>query len=193
MIKFDSLKVKQEREKIRKEILTHLRSINKAKRSVRSREIKKRLFNTKQFQTAKSIMFYVSKAYEVDTREMIDEALALGKRVMVPVTDIKTKRLIPSEITDPGRQLSKGAFGVYEPREEDIKPVPPDEIDMVIVPGVVFDKRHNRIGHGGGYFDRFLQTLPKHVPTIGLAFSFQLVDRIKTLPWDVPVTGVITA
>ena len=64
---------------------------------------------------------------------------------------------------------------------------------MVIVPGIAFDKDGNRIGHGGGYFDRFLKNLPKKIPTIGLAFKFQLIERIKTLHWDVPVTEVITA
>ena len=55
---------------------------------------------------------------------------------------------------------------------------PADELDLVVVPGLAFDKRNNRLGRGQGYYDRFLKTLPRGVPTIGLAFDFQIVDTI---------------
>jgi len=185
--------IKLQKDKIREEMLAKLRSQGKQERSKRSQVIKRRLFTDPYFQTAESVMFYVSKDYEVDTKDMIDEALKLGKKVIVPVTKPKTKRLIPSEIKDPKRQFHKGPFGIDEPRKDDIKPVPLKEIDMVIVPGIAFDKKGNRIGHGVGYFDRFLKSLPRKAPTIGLAYKFQLIKRINTLPWDIPVTKLITA
>jgi 5-formyltetrahydrofolate cyclo-ligase len=182
-----------EKESIRTEMLAKLRSQDLGERNIKSHEIKRRLFTDRYFQAAKSVMFYISLDYEVNTRDMIEEALKSGKRVIVPVTKTSEKRLILSEITDPGNQLHKGAFGIDEPKREYIKAVPAETIDVVIVPGVAFDREGNRIGHGKGYFDRFLKDLPKKIPTIGLAFSFQLIDRIKALPWDVPVTKVITA
>lgn len=178
---------------IRIAILAKLRSQGKRERSRQSQEIKRRLFKDRSFKTAEKIMFYVSLDYEVDTADMIKEAIGLGKRVIVPVTDSRKKRLIPSEITDPKRQLHKGPFGIYEPKKEYMRAVKTKDIDMVIVPGVAFDKRGNRIGHGGGYFDIFLKNLPKKIPTIGLAFKIQLLKRIKTLSWDIPVTKVIIA
>lgn len=191
MVKFK--KIIEEKNSIRSSILARLRSQTKRERRQKSQEIKRRLFKTDCFKAAHTIMFYVSLGYEVDTWGMIEEALKLGKRVMVPVTVKRTKRLIPSEITGPTRQLRKSNFGVYEPKQEHIKAVPLDAIDMVIVPGIAFDRKGNRIGHGKGYFDRFLKGLPKKIPTFGLGFSFQLLDRIKTLRWDRPVTMVITA
>ncbi|MFH1867845.1 MAG: 5-formyltetrahydrofolate cyclo-ligase [Candidatus Omnitrophota bacterium] len=178
---------------IRGSILDKLRSQSKEERSKASQEIKRRLFKDRSFQSAKNIMFYVSLDYEVDTSDMIKEAIKIGKRVIVPMTDNSRKRLIPSEITDPKKQLRKGPLGIYEPKKEYIKAVKAEDIDMIIVPGVAFDKKGNRIGHGGGYFDIFLKNLPKKIPTVGLAFKIQLLNRIKTLSWDIPVTKVITA
>lgn len=192
MVKFKKQRL-EEKDKIRREILAKLRSQDMRERNRRSQQIKRGLFKDRSFQTAESIMFYVSKDYEVNTRDMIEEALELGKRVIVPVTKPHKKRLILSEITDSKRQFHKGPFGIDEPNTEYIKTVPVKDIDMVVVPGIAFDKKGNRIGHGVGYFDRFLKSLPKKIPTVGLAFKFQLIKRIKTLPWDVPVTKVITA
>jgi len=181
-----------EKDKIRKEILAKLRSQGARERDLYSEAIKRRLFEDKDFQCAKTIMFYLSKDYEVNTWSMVEEALKLGKRVVVPVTDTQTKGLILSEITDLGNQLQQGPYGIYEPKKECKKIVHTKNIDMVIVPGVAFDKKKNRIGHGGGYFDRFLKNLPKTIPTVGLAFKFQVIERIKTLSWDIPVTKIIT-
>lgn len=182
-----------EKAEIRREILEKLRSQDSQTRSIKSQQIKRRLFEDSSFQAAKSVMFYVAKSYEVDTKDMIEEAITIGKKVIIPVTETQKKRLIPSEIKNPKEELIKGAFGIYEPKKEYMRVVDTKDIDMVIVPGVVFDKKGNRIGHGQGYFDRFLKDLPKRLPAIGLAFKFQLVERIKTLSWDIPVTKVITA
>ena len=179
--------------KIRKAILAKLRSQDEAERAVKSDMIKRRLFKEKCFKNAKAVMFYVSKSYEVDTSLMIEEAFKKGKRVIVPVTKPKEKKLIPSEIKYPNKDLVEGLFGIREPKKECLKAVDIKDIDMVIVPGIAFDDKGNRIGHGQGYFDGFLRYLPKKTPAIGLAFKLQLVRRIKALPWDIPVTKIITA
>jgi 5-formyltetrahydrofolate cyclo-ligase len=183
----------EEKGKLRKEILAKLRSQGKTERAVKSDKIRRRLLKENCFKSAESVMFYVSKPYEVDTARMIEEALKKGKRVIVPVTNPKEKELIPSEIKYPKTDLKKGPFGILEPKKKCMKTVSIKDIDMVVVPGIAFDKEGNRIGHGQGYFDRFLRNLPKKTPTIGLAFKLQLVRRIKTFPWDIPVTKLITA
>ena len=77
----------------------------------------------------------------------------------------------------------------------DIKPEAfPDEIELIVVPGIAFDRNGNRIGRGQGYYDRFLAGYRhKGVPFIGLAFDFQVVQKIPSLPHDIPVTKLITA
>jgi len=190
----ESDKIKQaKKDQIRKEILVKLRLQDQLERITRSKDIKRRLFQESSFKSANSIMFYMAKSYEVDTKAMIDEALTIGKKVIIPVTDTQEKRLIPSEIKDPQTELIKGPFGIYEPKKETMNAVKTDDIEVVIVPGIAFDAKGNRIGHGEGYFDRFLKYLPKSTPTIGLGFIFQLVDKIDTLSWDIPVAKVITA
>jgi len=188
-----SKNIVDEKDRIRRSILAKLRSQSDKERFVRSQEIKRRLFEDSCFQPAKSVMFYISKDYEVDTTEMIEEAIKSGKTVIVPVTKTHEKSIIPSRIRDLKGQLQKGPFGVYEPKKEYIEAVNTKDIDTIIVPGIAFDKKGNRIGHGEGYFDRFLKNLPKSTPSIGLAFKFQIVECIKTLSWDVPVTKVISA
>jgi 5-formyltetrahydrofolate cyclo-ligase len=192
MVKSDKTIV-EEKDKIRRAIISRLRSQDIKERTFRSHKIQRRLLKETFFKRAESIMIYVAKDYEVETRGIIEEAIKSGKRVIIPVTETKKKRLILSEIRDLKTELAKGAFGIYEPKREYMKTVGVKDIDIVVVPGIAFDKRGNRIGHGKGYFDKFLKNLPKKIPTIGLAFKFQIIKRIKTLSWDIPVTKVITA
>lgn len=181
----------EKREK-RKKILKILRSQSSKERVLKSQKIKEKLFRDKDFQAAKTIMFYVSKNYEVNTWSMIQDAIGLGKKVVIPATDTKEKKLIVSEIKDLSTQLYKGAFGIYEPKKEYIGTMAVNNIDIIIIPGIAFDKEGNRIGHGGGYFDRFLKTVPRNILTIGLAFKCQILKSIETLPWDIPVARLIT-
>ena len=146
---------------LRKLCLRRLREQSPFERTKKSIEIKKRLFLLEEFKRAKLVMFYVSKGgEEVETKDMILETLRMGKRVAVPVTVLSEKNLYPAEITDYDKELSEGRYGILEPRQGSIRPVPLEEIDLVIVPGVAFDDKSNRLGRGEGYYDRFLGGLP---------------------------------
>lgn len=159
----------------------------------RSETIRRAVFRLTAFRRAEMICCYVALPYEVQTWQMIEQMLKRGKRVAVPVVRPRSKRLQLSEITDPRRELRRGAFGVFEPRPEAVRPVHPRDVDLVLVPGLAFDRRGHRLGHGLGYFDRFLARLPKRVPTIGLAFRFQLLDRLPVAAHDHAVRAVLTA
>ena len=191
MVKF-SVTVAKKAE-IRKETLEKLRSQSSFDRTRKSAEVKKKLFNDSAFNSSPSIMFYVSKDYEVDTLGMITEALKQKKRIIIPVTSVVEKKIIPSEIKNPEVELEKGPFGIKQPKKEYMKPVPVDDIDMVITPGIAFDESGNRIGHGMGFYDRFLKTLSPPTLTIGLAFDFQILKKVPTLSADVPVQRIISA
>ena len=137
-------------------------------------------------------MFYVSMDGEVDTVPMIIETLKMGKRVAVPVTVLSEKKLYPAEISAL-KELSEGHYGIMEPKLESIRGVPLEEIDLVIVPGLAFDYKANRLGRGKGYYDRFLKSLPAKTPCLGLAFDFQVVEDLPVLQHDQPVFRVISA
>lgn len=181
------------KEQLRKKILGKLLSQNPEERRRKSDLIKKKLFKQKEFKSARYIMFYVSKKEEVDTSSMIEEALELGKKVMVPVTSVKEKKLICSLIKEPKKDLSIGPYGVRQPKKSRIKPVGVEKIDLVVVPGIAFDRKNNRLGRGAGYYDRFLRQIPERVPKIGLAFGFQVQRRLPVLLHDVTVTKLLSA
>lgn len=182
------------KEQIRKKVLETLRQQKQRERENRSLVIKEKLFRSPEFRSAGVVMFYVAKDYEVDTRPMIRHALQLGKRVAVPVTNVREKRLIASEVLDPEKEFSFGPYGIKQPKREFVREIPIRMLDLIVVPGVVFDRKGSRLGHGLGYYDRFLKGAPKTTPLIGLAFRFQVVDDLPALSsHDVPLTKLITA
>lgn len=155
----------------------------------RSLSIESRLFASKEFSGASNVAFFASLTEEVETRPMIERALREGKNVALPKTDLTTKKLSFYRIED-ARELTPGTMGIPEPREDASRLVAPEDLDCVVVPGVVFDRAGYRIGHGAGLYDRFLKIAPG--VKIGLAYSFQLVGRVPVEPHDVRVDRVIT-
>ena len=179
--------------KIRSQIKDKIKSCSELEKSEKSGIIKNKLFNEEEFKKAKLVMFDVSLKDEVDTLTMIDEALETGKRVCVPVILKEDKRLIAGEIKDRKADLERQHFGIYEPKKGRVKEVPLDHIDLIVVPGVAFDKTNMRLGRGHGYYDRFLSAVPKKTKTIGLAFDCQVVENLPKEPHDIPVSKIITA
>jgi len=179
--------------KIRHEIRHKIKACSGLEKSRKSDIIKTRLFKEDAFKKAKVVMFYVSLKDEVDTISMIDEAVKTGKRVCVPVILREDKRLIAGEIKDRVKDLERQHFGIFQPRAGHVREVPLEDIDLVIVPGVAFDKENMRLGRGHGYYDRFLSSLPDRTKTIGLAFDFQVVDNLPKDSHDIPVSKTIAA
>ncbi|MCX5903284.1 MAG: 5-formyltetrahydrofolate cyclo-ligase [Proteobacteria bacterium] len=176
---------------IRQVILQLRDALDTQERASNSRLIKESLFKLPQFIAARSVMFYVSFRSEVETHAMIREALASGKTIFVPVTDMKNKRLALSRLEDFDRDLAPGIWGIPEPPQEKIRPVAYHDIDLVIAPGAAFFANGNRIGYGGGFFDRLLRESKKSA--VALAFEMQILNNIPHDPErDVPVDYIIT-
>ena len=175
---------------IRSKILLRLKTQKEEDRDRKSRLIKQKLFRTLVFKKAKVVMFFISFGGEVNTREMIKKAIALGKIVAVPVCR-KTRAIRPSILQEKAR-LVRGLYEIYEPAIK--KFVKLEDLDLVIVPGIAFDKKGNRLGRGKGYYDTFLHKLkPYHTASLGLAFDFQILPSIPTTCEDKEVDRVIFA
>lgn len=156
----------------------------------KSEKIKNNLFCLKEFANAETILFYVSKNKEVRTDDMIKQSIKMGKKTLVPYINKKSNEIIPSKIINFDKELEMGSFGIREPKKMFRRPVNPEIIDMVIVPGIVFDRRGYRIGYGKGFYDKFLSKI--RCETIGLAYSFQIIDMIPNEEHDIPIKTIIT-
>jgi 5-formyltetrahydrofolate cyclo-ligase len=178
------------KQQIRSKILFELKTQKEDNRDRKSRRILKRLLRTGVFKRAKIIMSYIAFDGEVNTEEMIKEAKKLGKIVTVPVCRRNRITLRPC-ILDDNAGLKKGHYGVCEPSPKRF--IHPKDLDLVIVPGVAFDKQGNRLGRGKGCYDRFLKRLPEDIPCIGIAFDFQILPRIPAKTHDISVDKVIFA
>lgn len=165
---------------------------NKERRDSKSRLIQKKLFEHQAFCKASVVCFYVAMPVEVDTRPMIQEALKIGKRVLVPLADLENKELKLYEIRDLDTDLEVGALGILEPRKDRARLADAKEVDCVIVPGMAFDSQGHRLGRGGGFYDRFLSKFSAKTPKIALAFSFQVLPQIPQETHDQRVDIVLT-
>jgi 5-formyltetrahydrofolate cyclo-ligase len=177
---------------LRKEKLAERKTLSSAEVRIKSFKIKKLLFKLPEFKRAKIVMFYVSFGKEVATQAMIKEALQQKKKVVVP--KIKSNRtLAVYEITNLNKDLQRGSFGILEPTHSKRRITPKTEIDLVVVPGVCFDrKKGTRLGFGAGYYDRFLQGIKDATALIGIAFEQQLAKGVPCMAHDVSMHKIVT-
>ncbi len=174
---------------LRTKMLLSLRAQKEEDRNKKSSIIKRKLFNSAIFKKAKNVMFYISFDGEVDTQNMIKEAQKLGKTVTVPVC--RKNRNMNACLLREGVKLKKGLYGTWEPARRDYLPI--QNLDLVLVPGVAFDKKGARLGRGKGFYDRFLAKLPAKATSIGLAFRQQVLPAIPSTFNDTRVRKLIFA
>ncbi len=158
----------------------------------KSEAIRKQLFTLDEFRAAGLIHFFISMGREVETLPMIQEAISLKKRVVVPVVVPESMDLRLSELLK-NSPLVPGPMGTLQPRPDQIRPINMSEIDLMLVPGVAFDRYGHRLGRGLGYFDRLLgQSFKKPVPIIALAYELQLIEHVPVTDHDKMVDKIIT-
>ncbi len=161
------------------------RALTAAEVAEKSAAICEKLFNLKEFNTNGAAAVYVSSFNEPQTDAVIKRLRGEGRRAAVPVTDVQSGTLTLAEITE---SMKKGAYGIPEPTE--IIPVSIEETEIILVPGLAFDKTGARMGFGKGYYDKLLQTAK--ATKIGLCYDFQLLEKIPSEPHDVPMDVIIT-
>ncbi|WP_366922909.1 5-formyltetrahydrofolate cyclo-ligase [Metallumcola ferriviriculae] len=180
------------KKELRRQIIQARLDLSPEAAAEKSETIIQKLISLPAYQEAGTIMTYVAFNQEVETKGLIKYSLSQRKRVLVPVTVKKDRELIPSEVFHFPGDLQPGTWGILEPKPECFRPVSPSEIDMVVVPGVAFDKNGNRLGYGGGFYDRFLGKLPKTSRFVAIAFELQIKDNVYHQEHDQPVHWVIT-
>ena len=183
--------LRQAKSLIRRRILSQRLELNSDEAQTLSQIIQERLLGLKVYADAETIMCYMPCRQEVNTELLIRHALEAGKRVCLPVVISAPKQLLACQINHPHQELEPDAYGILSPCYPGAKVVNSNEIQLIIVPGIAFDERGYRLGYGGGYYDRFLSQ-PHQATTAGLAYSFQLVDKLPVATHDIKLDLVIT-
>jgi len=175
---------------LRKEMLIKRDNLSKDKKLFLDNRIKERLEEMKFFKEAEKIFIYVGFGSEINTIDFINDFLKEGKKIFIPRTNIEEKIMEAGEIKSLDN-LEKDKYGILEPAK-DIKAVKKVDLDLIILPGVVFDELGGRIGYGGGYYDKYLQDLEESIPKAALCYEFQIIDKVPTEEHDIRADYIIT-
>jgi 5-formyltetrahydrofolate cyclo-ligase len=142
-----------------------------------------------EFAKAKSLLVYYGVNNEVETKGIIEKALEQGKQVSLPITDFEKKRLKLGKINSLA-ELKKTKQGLVEPKL--LKEVKKEDLDLVVLPGIAFDRQGNRIGRGLGFYDNLLRKASTRIKLVGLCFSENLEEEIPSESHDVKMDVVVT-
>jgi len=184
----------KERSKLKNYIRTNLKSkranLSRGFYYSASRKIKGNLVRQKEFTHCSTIACYLPVKKEADTWPIIKYAQKLRKKVFIPVINSKTRKItfyrLPLKKTD----LILNKYKIPEPKKSLREPTHLSGIDLMLVPGIAFDKKGHRIGFGKGYFDRVLRKFKNEV--IALAFDFQVIKKIPATKNDMRMDMIIT-
>jgi 5-formyltetrahydrofolate cyclo-ligase len=171
----DAINVRKEQ--LRKKILGILLSLTKDDIKRRSTDVTNNISKLKIYKAAKLVMAYFPLKGEVDLLGMIRKDLK-SKRFCFPVVDKASGMLRVFQVQDLARDFVPGLYGVMEPDVSRSVEVSPEDIDLVLVPGVAFDLKKHRLGRGGGFYDRFLRLIRPPAVKIGTAFDCQITDDL---------------
>ena len=182
-----------EKEKLRKK-MKELRERMAAEDVVqKSIAIANKLKLLAEYKEAKAVLFYAAKGNEVQTWQLISEAITKKKKALLPITDMKNRELKVAETSEYPKGLVEGKFGIMEPEKRTT--FPEGEIDLAIIPGVAFSEEGYRLGYGLGFYDKLISRLRServNIRKIGLAYDFQIVDKIPKQEHDQRMDMIIT-
>lgn len=208
------------KKKIRQELLHKRKQLSNGEIQKRSEKICKQLVKLEEFQESKTVLIFVSMPDEVQTNCLFRAGLEQRKLLAVPIVQKKPEPLLLSALSESHiRELlfsnpvdngntgdtlmerkvdskntnwTRSAFGILEPHQDTVRPVSISEIDLIVVPGLGFDKDGMRIGFGGGHYDRLLAKTHNSTLTVAVAFDFQIHNNIPHNDHDKKVDMVIT-
>jgi len=178
-----------DKKEIRSIMIEKLKKISIEERETKSKIISEKLILTNVWKKASIIATTMSMEHEVNSFYLIQAAWNEGKTIVVPKCIHKTKEMKFYKITS-FSDLEKGYFGILEPLIDRCEKIVKDDIDLIIVPGVAYTKEGNRIGYGGGYFDRYLEDYQKDI--LSLAFQCQMTDKLPYEQHDIHIPLIIT-
>ncbi|KAB2892184.1 MAG: 5-formyltetrahydrofolate cyclo-ligase [Desulfobulbaceae bacterium] len=187
--------LKQKSDEIRRRILANRDLLDPVVRKVKSDEIHQRFLRLTEQYDLRSYFLFVSFRSEVETLGLINQLLGRGKIVTVPLVSVREKKMTAVRLINPEEDLVPGYYGILEPSRKIVeeRKIDPASIDIVVLPGSVFDEKGGRLGYGGGFYDRFLALeIRPSALRVALAFDMQILVEVPQQPHDMPVDFIIT-
>ncbi|RKD72998.1 5-formyltetrahydrofolate cyclo-ligase [Sinobaca qinghaiensis] len=178
-----------DKRKLREQIYQHSKSLTPVLHHTMQSYVYEHLFASDMWKKSDRVAVTLSTGREIDTMPLIEKAWEEQKQIAVPKVD-PMQRSLHFYSMDSMHELEEGFAGIMEPQTHNKQEWDKNKFDMVIVPGMVFDREGYRIGFGGGYYDRFLEDC--RACTCSLAFSYQLIERVPREAHDIPVQAVVT-
>lgn len=177
-------RLKQDKKRVRELLAQKRRLLSKEAVAEQSRLVVAAVEQMPSFQSAKTVLIYYPTHNEVDLLSLI-KRYKKEKTFLFPVVHRKTMTACPYE---GNAKMHRGKFNIPEPTTEPYV----GDIDLILVPGVGFDKRGNRLGRGGGYYDKFITRLGRKTLLVGVGYDFQLVEEVPANRWDKRLDYVVT-
>lgn len=176
-----------DKKQLRKQIKEMKRAMSLVEIEGKSRILGEKFAATDAYRQASTVYGYMPYNQEVRTVPILEQAIRDGKRVAVPkIYGDEMKFIYLTDLS----AVALSDYGIPEPVDDG--PVADDPTALVLMPGLAFDREGHRIGYGGGFYDKFLAAEPNH-PTLALCYDFQMLERLETEEFDVPVDTVIWA
>lgn len=177
---------------IRKMCLDFRNNILNDEVELKSKKIINKLLKMEEYKKSNTVFVYMDFKKEVQTISLIKKMISEGKHVIVSYTDTKNTELVLFRLHNIEKDLVVSPFGYLEPKKENRIPVNIKDIDLILVPGVAFDRELNRIGFGKGYYDKILNDRRNDAKAIAIAYEFQVLDRIPYEEHDIKMDIIIT-
>ncbi len=179
----------QEKQTLRERMRGLMRGMEAAQRREQSSALCRQLRLQPLYLNASQILFYAPMPDEMDVWQLFEEALARGVEVFLPRYDVATKAYHAARIVDLERDVAVGRFGIREPSARCVT-YPSKRLDLMLVPGLAFDRNGNRLGRGQGFYDRLLSDIQGS--SCGIAFDFQLVEAVPVEQQDIRLNHIMT-
>ena len=179
---------------LRRELLARRGAMSPSEVAAKSGIITARVLDSWECQQATAVLLYAAFDNEVRTDDLMTATLRAGKRVILPRVNRERHALDLFFVEDPARQLAPGTWAIREPVPELCEPCQLAEVDCVIAPGVGFDMHGGRLGYGGGYYDRLLNSLSPWQArvSVGVCYELQIVREVPTGFFDARVSVICT-
>lgn len=179
---------------LRKEILSVRKQMNLDEKLQKDKAIEDKFFRSEEYKNSRNIFIYISYDSEINTKDIILKAIDEGKRIYVPRTNVDLRIMEAVEINSL-ENLIVDKYGILEPDESE-ECINPDELDLIVVPGVAFDKNGGRMGYGAGYYDKYFKTISREkknaIRKVALAYDFQVINEVPMNEDDEYINKIIT-